>query len=141
MSRNFSANDAYTMSPCGIFLATLLLSGSTSANTTPTSPRENANLAAESPVNMSVYVNVKHQSYAEHHMTSSPKTYDLYSLTQDENLKILLKDLEEKPTKTAATTKKQISSRKLVTEISIYVTTLICMSGIVGNLLSLKVRK
>ena len=60
---------------------------------------------------------------------------NFHSLTQDENLRIILKSLEQR-----SIPKPRIQiSRKIMTEISIYATTLIVFTGLIGNLLSLKV--
>ena len=61
------------------------------------------------------------------------KNYDLNALSQDENLKVILRDLEQRAPKPKK------NSRKIITEVSIYLTSLIVLTGIVGNLLSLKV--
>lgn len=60
---------------------------------------------------------------------------NIYSMTQDENLRIILKSLDQR---SIPKPRKQIS-RKIMTEISIYFTTLIVFTGLIGNLLSLKV--
>jgi hypothetical protein len=64
---------------------------------------------------------------------SSPQN-SVYAM-QDENLQIILKKLEDR---SVPKPRKQ-NSRKIMTELSIYVTSIIVFTGLIGNLLSLKV--